>query len=363
MPFSPGAFHPHHRNTFLSALQSQKMSQSGSKTNSVLNPQNLTHASNSNTVPGVNNQSNIIVPVFGTDDIPSRIINGNNMSTIFNRTEPYYDGSFEDIPHAADPPLYRGYLRPVTRLERHFLVIISPKSGAGKAQQFWKKIVEPMLQQADISYEVVVMQYYRHAFHLAQSEISRSQWSTFDCVILLGGDGIVYEVVNGLLARTDSHTSNVPPPTDSTLKLPPKSEANIANVPLNPSQSEHYAANLALLRRVTLCPIGGGSGNGLVASILHETLHVKQNIRNAVYVAIKGFRHSLDLTKVSSFTENQNSDNDHLAQKHDNIGAEIEASSMTTAACSLLYLVEPSYQVQFLLMHIVFHLNIIQLLF
>lgn len=120
----------------------------------------------------------------------------------------------------------------------------------------------------------------------------------------------MYEVVNGLLARTDSHTSKVTPPTDSTLKLPPKSEANIANVPLNPSQSEHYAANLALLRGVTLCPIGGGSGNGLVASILHETVHVKQNIRNAVYVAINGFRHGLDLTKVSSFTESQNSDND-----------------------------------------------------
>jgi hypothetical protein len=333
IPYSPGAYHPHHRNTYLSALQSQNVSQSGSKTNSVQNPHVLAHLSNLNGTAGVNAEPNIVFPVFGSDDTSSTVGNSNNLVNsapphVFNTNDPYYDASFEDIPHAADPPLYPGHFRPVSRLERHFLVIISPKSGAGKSMQFWQQIVEPMLQQADVSYEVVVTQYYRHAFHLAQSEISRVQWAKFDCVILLGGDGIVYEVVNGLLARTDSNLSNASLPTDLALNLPSKSDKATANIPLNPSQSEHYAANLALLRRVTLCPLGGGSGNGLVASILHETLHVKQNIRNAVYGAVKGFRHGLDLTKVSSFAENQNGKKDQVFNKKTRNDAEDETSGM-----------------------------------
>lgn len=152
-------------------------------------------------------------------------------------------------------------------LVRRFLVMISPKSGAGNAMSHWRRTVQPLFLEADVQCEVLVTQRRRHAYDYFRDELTEAQILSFDAIAILGGDGIVFEVVNGVMAR--------------------------------PGRAEEE--NLALLRRMTLMPLGGGTGNGLAASLLHERQETK-DVLHAAFLAVKGRRRAIDLTRVVSPT-------------------------------------------------------------
>lgn len=66
--------------------------------------------------------------------------------------------------------------------------------------------VSPILTEHGINVEVLVTQYAGHA----KEKMSSADLSEFDGIITVGGDGILYEVVNGLRCRMDSErVSNV----------------------------------------------------------------------------------------------------------------------------------------------------------
>ena len=77
-------------------------------------------------------------------------------------------------------------------------------------------------------------------------------------VVIIGGDGLVFEVISGLMTREDSKY---------------------------------------FLTKLSFAPIPGGSGNGLIKSILHESNEL-YSPENAIYVAIRGKSSPLDLSQV-----------------------------------------------------------------
>ncbi|XP_042891190.1 sphingosine kinase 2-like [Penaeus japonicus] len=113
------------------------------------------------------------------------------------------------------------------QIDRHkkLLVLINPNSGPGKALQIYKKQVAAVFGEAELQHEVVVTERANHALDLIRT-VDLNQYS--GCVII-SGDGLLYELYNGLLQRPD---------WEQAIQFP-----------------------------VGIIP--GGSGNGLASSIAH----------------------------------------------------------------------------------------------
>ncbi|PIA35030.1 hypothetical protein AQUCO_03700342v1 [Aquilegia coerulea] len=80
------------------------------------------------------------------------------------------------------------------------LVILNPRSGRGRSSKVFHGKVEPIFKLAGFKLEVVKTTSAGHAKKLASSV----DFSTCpDGIICVGGDGIVNEVLNGLLSRND----------------------------------------------------------------------------------------------------------------------------------------------------------------
>ncbi|XP_075256325.1 uncharacterized protein LOC142348737 isoform X2 [Convolutriloba macropyga] len=140
--------------------------------------------------------------------------------------------------------------------EKKVLVIINPASGRKKGMQTYWNIVAPMLVEASYKFRSIVTTGPGHASQVIMSE-NLSKWTS---ILLIGGDGILFEVVNALMKRPD-------------------------------------------WKRAIETPLGlipAGSGNGLVATILHEKheMNVANQQVNSMFRFLKGQPRPLDLTYV-----------------------------------------------------------------
>ncbi|CAH1273485.1 SPHK2 [Branchiostoma lanceolatum] len=79
------------------------------------------------------------------------------------------------------------------------LVLINPFGGQGKAQQIFRERVVAMLGESDIGFNMVVTERPGHAHDLMR-DLEVSEWSG---VVVVSGDGLIYEVINGLMDRPD----------------------------------------------------------------------------------------------------------------------------------------------------------------
>ncbi|KAK7112373.1 sphingosine kinase 2-like [Littorina saxatilis] len=84
-----------------------------------------------------------------------------------------------------------------------FLILVNPHSGPGRAMQICKGEVEPMLEEACIPFKIIVTEYAGHAHDLIQN-LELAEWGA---VVIVSGDGLVYEVFNGLMKRADWTTA------------------------------------------------------------------------------------------------------------------------------------------------------------
>jgi hypothetical protein len=136
---------------------------------------------------------------------------------------------------------------------RRYLVFVNPVGGTGIAVKIWNR-VQPFLTYASIEYELLITERANHA----KDVMATRNLDDITAVVIVGGDGLIFEVVSGLFARSDSQTQ---------------------------------------LQRIIFAPIPGGSGNGLIKSILHESGE-EYSPENAMFVAIRGKPSPLDLSQV-----------------------------------------------------------------
>lgn len=129
---------------------------------------------------------------------------------------------------------------------RRFLVFVNPVSGRGLAVSIWKNQVEPMLLQAGVQIKLVMTQYANHA----RDVVEDVDTSLYDCIMAVGGDGVLFEIVNGLSSRSRGDGETV-------------------------------------LSELPVAPVPGGTGNGLVKSLLFESGE-EFSVVNAVFMALKG---------------------------------------------------------------------------
>ncbi|XP_066568884.1 sphingosine kinase 2 [Amia ocellicauda] len=82
---------------------------------------------------------------------------------------------------------------------RRLLLLVNPFSGRGQAMQLCQSHILPMIREAGISYNLIQTERQYHARDLVR-EISLPEW---DGIVIVSGDGLLHEVVNGLMSRPD----------------------------------------------------------------------------------------------------------------------------------------------------------------
>ena len=135
------------------------------------------------------------------------------------------------------------------------LVFINPFGGPGKAEQLFEEQVLPMFTMAEVQSTIVVTKRQNHA----RDVIKNYDFSTIDVIVVSSGDGLVFEVVNGIMERADWET--------------------------------------AIRKPIGILPTG--SGNGISASLLHESKE-EYSLTNAAFLIIRGCPVPMDVATVET---------------------------------------------------------------
>ncbi|KAK1260891.1 Sphingosine kinase 2 [Acorus gramineus] len=136
---------------------------------------------------------------------------------------------------------------------KRLFIIVNPYGGKKCARKIFHNEVKPLLVAADIQFTLQETEYQLHAKEIAISlDILK-----YDGIICVSGDGVLVEVVNGLLQREDWATA---------IKLP-------------------------------LGIVPAGTGNGMAKSLLDE-VNDSCSVSNAVFAIIRGHKRPLDVATV-----------------------------------------------------------------
>lgn len=79
------------------------------------------------------------------------------------------------------------------------MLFINPQSGRGQALTLYNSHIQRMLNEAGVVPRLVITERQNHARELVR-EADLSQW---DALVIMSGDGLLHEVINGLLERPD----------------------------------------------------------------------------------------------------------------------------------------------------------------
>uniref|UniRef100_A0A8C5G9L3 sphingosine kinase n=1 Tax=Gouania willdenowi TaxID=441366 RepID=A0A8C5G9L3_GOUWI len=94
-----------------------------------------------------------------------------------------------------DPPSSHPLLRRPCRT----MILVNPHSGRGQALQLFSGHIQAMLTEASVPYTLVITEHQNHAREL----VRKADLSKWDALVIMSGDGLLFEVINGLMERED----------------------------------------------------------------------------------------------------------------------------------------------------------------
>lgn len=147
------------------------------------------------------------------------------------------------------------------RRRRSILLLVNPAGGAGNAARNLESLM-PMLQQSGIPHRILHTTHAGHASEVMRDLPLDSAQALTD-VVCVSGDGLVHEVINGLMSRPDWSRA---------------------------------------VRRLRLGHIGGGSGNGLASAICVQAGE-EISLVSSLFLILKGRTRPLDVFSVRQTDE------------------------------------------------------------
>ncbi|KAL7603810.1 hypothetical protein Lser_V15G16554 [Lactuca serriola] len=146
----------------------------------------------------------------------------------------------------------QGYIDSLGRPKKLF-IFVNPFGGRKSASKIFTNDIKPILEDANIEYTLQETRYQLHA-----KEVSCSlDLTKYDGIICVSGDGILVEVVNGLLERKD----------------------------------------WAVALKVPLGVIPAGTGNGMIKSLL-DSVNQPCTPAHATLAVVRGHKRSLDVATI-----------------------------------------------------------------
>uniref|UniRef100_A0A672F2H2 sphingosine kinase n=1 Tax=Salarias fasciatus TaxID=181472 RepID=A0A672F2H2_SALFA len=79
------------------------------------------------------------------------------------------------------------------------MILVNPHSGRGQALQLFSGHVQGMLTEASVPYTLVLTEHQNHA----REVVRKADLSKWDALVIMSGDGLLFEVINGLMERED----------------------------------------------------------------------------------------------------------------------------------------------------------------
>ncbi|XP_068193064.1 sphingosine kinase 1-like isoform X2 [Antennarius striatus] len=138
------------------------------------------------------------------------------------------------------------------------MILVNPHSGRGQALQLFTGHVQAMLTEAAVPYTLVITEHQNHA----REVVKKADLSQWDALVIMSGDGLLFEVINGLMERED--------------------------------WQEAIQTPLGILP--------GGSGNALAASVHHYSQSPpawnEELLLSCGFILCKGLVGSLDLVSI-----------------------------------------------------------------
>ena len=192
----------------------------------------------------------------------------------------------------------------------NYIIIINPKSGKKKSLKIFKKKVSPVLENLNHKFEYHITKYSGHAMEI----IKNHSLNDIDAIFVLGGDGTMHEVVNGMLNRKDKiiiPIGNIPTGSgnsllydlgktdvDTTLSNILKHEIkNLDVLEVSTEKNKIYSINL----------IGWGMGNDI--GVLAEKIRWLGLMRYNIASIIEIFRYRGRKAKIILDNNEQLNDN------------------------------------------------------
>mmetsp|Transcript_18581 Transcript_18581/g.40242 ORF Transcript_18581/g.40242 Transcript_18581/m.40242 type:complete len:716 (-) Transcript_18581:49-2196(-) len=191
-------------------------------------------------------------------------------------------GKFESQLTSSSPPrtaLSSTSLHRYTGIDgpRRYLVVVNPYSGTGRGVSIYEETVRPMLEQAGVEHDVCTTERAGHARERMANVIEGSlngsgsvkdeeaegkerDISEYDALIAMGGDGILWEMLQGIMSRSDGQE---------------------------------------VLQKVAIGIVGCGTSNGLAKSILHQSM-AKYSPLESTFLICKGRTAHVDLSRYET---------------------------------------------------------------
>ncbi|XP_077380519.1 sphingosine kinase 1-like [Festucalex cinctus] len=142
------------------------------------------------------------------------------------------------------------------------LLLVNPQSGKGQALTLYNNHVQRMLNEAGVLQTLFITEHQNHA----REHVRKADLSQWDALIIMSGDGLLFEVINGLLDRSD---------WEEAIRTP-------------------------------LGILPGGSGNALAASIHHyagaSLVSSEELLVSCGFLLCKGVVSRMDLVSVRLFS-------------------------------------------------------------
>lgn len=142
---------------------------------------------------------------------------------------------------------------------KKLLILLNPKSGSGKGRELFQKQVAPLLRQAEAQYDLQITTHPQYAMEFVRTR--KDLLDRYAGIVVASGDGLFYEVLNGLMERIDWRRA---------------------------------------CRELSLGIIPCGSGNGLAKSIAHHCNepYDPKPILHATLVCVAGRATPMDVVRV-----------------------------------------------------------------
>ncbi|XP_016948489.1 sphingosine kinase 1 [Drosophila biarmipes] len=84
---------------------------------------------------------------------------------------------------------------------KQLLILLNPKSGSGKGRELFQKQVAPLLTEAETQYDLQITTHPQYAKEFVRTR--RDLMERYSGIVVASGDGLFYEVLNGLMERLD----------------------------------------------------------------------------------------------------------------------------------------------------------------
>ncbi|XP_049428198.1 sphingosine kinase 1-like [Epinephelus fuscoguttatus] len=162
------------------------------------------------------------------------------------------------------------------------MLLVNPQSGKGHALTLYNNHIQRMLNEAGVTHTLVITERQNHARELVK-EADLSQW---DALVIMSGDGLLFEVINGLLERPDWEEAIRTP-----LGILPSGSGNALAASVH-----HYTGASPVSSEELLVSCGFLLCQGLVAHMDLVSIHLSSGLRLFSFLSLAwGFVADVDI--------------------------------------------------------------------